>query len=108
MDVFPKKYDKEEFIEFLQKNHVDEVIINKFKTLPESVKKNNYIYRLNIVCTWFSIGDTWYIFEINYYSEDQIEFLFSCKIFRNIEESINNTICDLVNGNYINKPEICK
>jgi hypothetical protein len=108
MGVYPKGYDKEGFVEFLQKNHVKETVINKFKELPETLKKNNYIYKLNIVSTWFSIGETFYNFELNYYCEDQIEFLFSCKIFTNVEESINNLLCDLINGNYISKPEICK
>ena len=108
MGVFPKGYNKEGFIEFLLKNHVDEAIINKFKILPENVKHNTYIYKLNIMCTWFSIGDTYYNFELNYYSDDQIEYLFSCKIFTNVEESINNLICDLIGGKYIDKPEICK
>jgi hypothetical protein len=108
MGIFPIGYSKERFIEFLQQNHVNETIIEKFKIIPENVKKNNHIYKLNIIGTWYNIGDTHYNFELNYYSEDQIEFLFSFKVFTNVEDSINNIICDLVDGKYIKKPENIK
>jgi hypothetical protein len=108
MDVNLSGYDKELFIEFLQKNHVKDSIINKFRELPEIVKKNNYIYKLNIVSTFYSSGNTWYNFELNYYSEDQIEYLFGCKIFTDVEESVNELICNLVESNYMLKPEICR
>ena len=106
MGVYPKGYNKEEFIVFLQENNANETIINKFKILPENVKHNNYIYKLNIVSTFVSVG-MFNNFEINYYSEDQIEFLFPYKIFTNVEESIDNILCDLVEGKYINKPDFC-
>ena len=107
MGVYPKGYSKEEFVEFLLKNHVKDTIINKFKELPETIKSKGHIYKLNIVCTFCSVGETFYNFELNYYCEDEIEFLFSYKIFTNVEESINNLLCDLVGGKYIDKPEIC-
>jgi len=105
MGVYPSGYSKERFIEFLQKNHVNETIIEKFKIIPESVKKNSYIYKLNIICTFFSVCETFYNFEMNYYSEDQIEYLFSFKVFCNVEDSINNIILDLIDSKYIKKPE---
>ena len=108
MGIFPAGYSKEEFTKFLQKNHVNETTIEKFKILPENVKKNTHIYKLNIISTWYSTGDTHYNFELNYYSEDQIEYLFSFKVFTNVEDSIDNLICDLVNSKYIKKPKICK
>jgi hypothetical protein len=107
MGVYPKGYNKEEFIVFLQENYVNNVIIEKFKVLPENVKHNNHIYKLNIVITFISVG-MFNNFEINYYSEDQIEFLFAYKIFTNVEESINNVLCDLIEGKYINKPDFIK
>jgi hypothetical protein len=106
MGVYPKGYNKEEFIVFLQENYVNNAIIEKFKVLPENVKKNNHNYKLNIVSTFVSVG-MFNNFELNYYSEDQIEFLFSYKIFTNVEESINNILCDLIEGKYINKPDFC-
>ena len=108
MQIFPVAYSKEGFIEFLQKNHVNETIIEKFKFLPEIVKKNNHLYKLNILCTWYNTGDTYYNFELNYYSEDQIEYLFSFKVFTNVETSIDNLICDLIEGKFIEKPDIFK
>jgi hypothetical protein len=104
MGVYPKGYNKEEFIVFLQENNANETIINKFKILPETVKHNNHIYKINIVSTFISVG-MFNNFELNYYSEDQIEFLFSYKIFTKVEESINNILCDLIEGKYINKPD---
>lgn len=108
MGVFPIAYSKESFICFLQKNHVNETTIEKFKILPESVKKNNHLYQINILCTWYNTGDTHYNFELNYYSEDQIEYLFPFKVLTNVEDSINNLICDLVNAKFIKKPEKLK
>jgi hypothetical protein len=108
MGVYPTGYNKEKFIEFLQKNHVNEDIIEKFNDFPVSVTKNNYIYRLNIICTWYSIGNTFYNFEFNYYSEELNEFLFSYKVFTDVEESINNLLCDLIAGKYVTKPVKCK
>jgi hypothetical protein len=108
MGIFPTAYSKEGFIEFLQKNHVNETIIEKFKFLPENVKKNKHLYAINILCTWYNTGDTHYNFELNYYSEDQIEYLFPFKVFTNVETSIDNLTCDLVAGKYIKKPEKLK
>jgi hypothetical protein len=108
MGIFPTVYSKGGFIEFLQKNHINETIIDKTKILPESVKKNNHLYKINILCTWYNTGDTHYNFELNYYSEDQIEYLFPFKVFTNVETSIDNLICDLVDGKFIVKPKICK
>jgi hypothetical protein len=108
MGVFPIAYSKEGFIVFLQKNHVNETIIEKFKIIPENVKKNKHLYKLNILCTWYNTGDTYYNFELNYYSEDQIEYLFPFKVLTNVEDSINNLICDLIDGKYIIKPKNLK
>jgi hypothetical protein len=108
MGVYPTGYNKLEFIEFLKKNNVEDSIIKKFMQLPETITHKKHVYRLNIVSTWYSIGDTYYNFEMNYYSDDIIEFLFTYKIFTNVEESINNLLCDLVSGKYIDKIHECK
>lgn len=79
MGVYPTQYSKEEFIEFLQKNHVNELLIEKFKVIPENVKKKSHIYKLNILCTFISVGETSYNFELNYYSEDQLNIYFLLK-----------------------------
>jgi len=104
MGVFPTGYSREGFIQFLRKNNAEESIIEKMYDLPETITHKKHVYKLNIVSTWFSIGNTYYNFEMNYYSEDLIEFLFTYKIFTNVEESINNLICDLVAGKFINLP----
>jgi len=101
MGVFPRSYNKEKFIEYLEKNKVSNDIIIKFKELPETLVHKNSTYKLNIITTWFSIGNTYYNFELNYYSEDLIEFLFSYKIFTDIEKSINYLLTELINNNYI-------
>jgi|ERR1035437_213607 hypothetical protein len=104
MGVYPKGYKKEEFIIFLQENQVNNAIIEKFKVLPEIVKHNSHIYKINIVSTFISVG-MFCNFELNYYSGDQIEFLFPYKIFTKVEKSIDNILYDLIDGKYINKPD---
>jgi hypothetical protein len=104
MGVYPSKYNKEEFREFLEKNNVKDSIIDKFNSLPEKIKHNDCEYDLNIAVTWFSIGNTFYNFELNYYSKEKIEFLFSYKIFNDVEVSINNLLCELYRINVVEKP----
>lgn len=104
MGVFPKAYNKKQFKEFLQSNNVKDSIIEKFNTLPENIKHNDSDYKLNIIATWFSVGSTFYNFELNYYSEETIEFLFSYKIFTDVEVSINNLLCELYKINAVEKP----
>jgi len=107
MGVYPKKYKKEEFLIFLKKNNVSEIIINKFVELPETVKRNGNTFKLDVNSTWYSIGNTYYNFELNYYSEELVEYLFSSKVFSDIEVSVNYLLCELINNYYINKGE-CK
>jgi hypothetical protein len=99
MTAFPVKYSKEDFIKFLLKNNVNDSIINKFNELPESIKKNGDVYDLYINSIWYSDGNTHYEFEINYYSEELIEYLFSSKVFKDVEQSINYILCELKNAN---------
>ena len=46
-------------------------------------------YVLNIIASWREEDDTEYEFELNYYSPDNMEFLFNYKIFNNIHSSLN-------------------
>lgn len=103
MGVYPKSYNKDTFIEFLQKNNVSDTIVDKFKELPETLTRKGHEYKLNIVSTWYSIGNTFYNFELNYYSEELVEFLFSYKIFTDVEKSINYLLCELINAKYLDK-----
>jgi hypothetical protein len=107
MGVYPKQYNRENFLIFLRKNNVNEAIISKFVELPEAVIVNGYKFNLFINVTWYSIGDTFYNFELNYYSEELIEFLFNLKVFNDIEVSINYLLCELINNGYIKINEEC-
>lgn len=101
MCVYPKTYNKEDFIGFLEKNNVGNNIIAKFAQLPDTVVRSGDKFTLDVNSTWYNVGDTHYSFEMNYYSKDLIEFLFSSKVFSDIEVCINNLICELRIGHYI-------
>lgn len=101
MGVYPKKYCKEEFLDFLEKNNVSDTIIAKFVELPETVERSGNTFKLDINSTWYSIGDTFYNFELNYYSKELVEYLFNSKVFGDIEVSINYLMCELINKNLI-------
>lgn len=101
MTAYPKKYNKNEFLKFLNKINVDDVIISNFELLPETLKKNDSVYCLDINSTFYSQGTTYHNFELNYYSEDLIEYLFGLKVFNDIEVSINYLMCELINNGYI-------
>jgi len=101
MGVYPKKYNKNEFLEFLEKINVNDDIINKFIKLPETVEHNGNTFKLDINSIWYSIGDTFYNFELNYYSNELVEYLFSSKVFCSVETSINYLLCELVDKKYV-------
>jgi len=103
MGVYPKQYTREEFLKFLKKNNVGKKIINNFEKLPKIVKRNENEFELYINRTWYNIGNTHYSFELNYYSEELIEFLFNSKVFTDIEISINFLIFELRNNNSLKK-----
>lgn len=108
MEIIPKEYNKETFIAFLRKNNVSDSIIEKFELLPEKLMRRNKEFKIYMSSTWYDTGNTHYNFELNYYSEDLVEFLFSSKIFTDVEKSINFLLCNLINNGYIVKPKICK
>jgi hypothetical protein len=101
MGVYPSKYNKEEFLNFLEKNNVNDNIIAKFVELPELIKRNGDKFELDINVTWYSIGDTFYNFELNYYSKELIEYFFSSKVFGDVEASINYLLCELKNSKIV-------
>jgi len=103
MSIYPKQYTRENFFSFLLKNNVSETIINKFVNLPEAVLRDENKFDLFINVTWYSAGDTYYNFELNYYSEELIEFLFNSKVFNDVEISINYLLCELIENKYITK-----
>lgn len=102
MSVHPHTYDKEGFINFLKKNNVINNVIDKFAKLPDTVvRSGGDKFTLDVNSTWYNIDDTHYSFEMNYYSKEEIEYLFSSKVFTDIEVCINNLICELSIGHYI-------
>jgi len=109
MGVYPSQYSKENFLErFLKKNNVSENIINKFVALPEKVDENEHEYDLYINVVFCSVGNTSYSFELNYYSEELVEYLFNSKVFNDIEVSINYLLCELIEKGYYDKEKECK
>lgn len=101
MRVYPRMYSKEEFIKFLIGNNINDKIISKFAKLPEIVVRNGNKYDLYINTTWYNFGNKHFNFELNYYSEEEIEYLFNSKVFNDVELSINNLLCDLMNAKLI-------
>jgi hypothetical protein len=99
--IYPKRYDKNEFLKYLKKYKVSDKIINDFISLPESVVRSGDTFKLDITLTWYPEAETHYNFEMNYYSEDTIEYLFNSKVFGNVEFCINYLLCELINGNYL-------
>jgi hypothetical protein len=109
MSVYPNQYSREDFLEkFLKKNNVSDSIISKFVELPEKVITDENIYELNINVNWYKIDNTFYDFELNYYCEELVEYLFNSKVFNDIEISINYLLCELMNNGYITLNEECE
>jgi hypothetical protein len=108
MKVTPKEYSKETFIDFLHKNNVSSNVVEKFKELPEKLTRRNKEFKLYVSSTWYDYGNTYYNFELNYYSEELVEYLFTYKVFTDVERSINFLLCELINNGYIVRPKVCK
>lgn len=95
MGYYPTLYNKKRFKKFLIKNNVNDGILKKFAELPITVTVDNIVYDLYIYSVWYSFGNTYYTFELNYYSDANIEFLFHSKQYNDVESSINNLLCEL-------------
>lgn len=95
MGAYPTLYNKESFKVFLIKNNVDEEIIDKFDSLPDKLIRNGNSYDIYINSIWYSVGNTFYNFELNYYCEEKMEFLFNSKVFSDIEISIDILLLEL-------------
>ncbi len=93
--ILPRKYSKKDFILFLQQNNINDKIINKFINLPDTLKRNGGDYNLYINVTWYNVGNPYHSYELNYYSDELIEFMFNSKVFNDIEVSINYIICEI-------------
>jgi hypothetical protein len=95
MGVYPTQYNKESFKVFLIKNNVGGEIIEKFDGLPEKIISKGNTYDIYINSIWYSVGNTFYNFELNYYCEDKIEYLFNSRVFSDIEISIDVLLLEL-------------
>lgn len=100
-DICPKQYNINEFIEYLKKIKINNKIITICSILPEKVIKNDIEYTIYINKIWYNKENTYYHFEMNYYSIDVNEFLFSPKVFYDVETSIIVLYTNLVNINLI-------
>lgn len=100
-NIVSQNYSKNEFINFLKKINISNSVIKKFTKIPETINYNGNKYDLYINTTWYGSKKTKYIFELNYYSDEIIEFLFNSKVFNDVEISINNLIYELNRNNLI-------
>lgn len=106
MNIFPNIYTKTEFLEQLTTNNINDNIIRKFNKLPEFIEINKNTYFIYINVTQYGTKNPTFNYELNYYSNDLIEFLFNSKVFNTVELSINNLLCDLMNMKQININDI--
>ena len=88
-DNEPKTFQKQEFIGYLKDNGVVNGMIARLENLPDIIHVNNHDYVFNAITTWYDRGRTYHEFELNYYSEEDMEFLFTYKIFNDVEVSLN-------------------
>jgi hypothetical protein len=104
MGVYPNQFSREDFLEkFLKENNVSDSIITKFVELPEKIIIDGHEYGLYVNVIFCSVGDTSYTFELNYYCEELVEFLFNSKVFGNVETSINYLMCELLEKQYLER-----
>jgi len=101
MEIYPQKYTKEDFLVYLEKINAKDIIITKFLELPELIVRSGNTFKLDITTVWYDEDETYYNFELNYYSEELVEYLFNSKVFRDVESSINYLLCELMSKNYI-------
>ena len=102
MCVEEKQYKRKEFIKFMNKYGVEEETISKFVDVPEKIIENEYEFNLIITSRWYNIGKTYYEFELNYYSPELMEYMFSLKVYRDIEISVNHLVNELKKKSYLN------
>lgn len=97
MKTIAKKYNKTEFLKYLIKNNVSDNIVFNFNELPEVIERNGNVYDIYINLILYIVNPPYCKYELNYYSENIVEFLFTFKAFDNIEQCVNNIKCDIIN-----------
>ena len=89
----PTTYNKSEFLNFLKNEYND--VIDNFSLLPEQLMRNSDVFKLNVNTIFYGIGDERNVFEMNYYSDEIVEFLFNLKTFNNPKRSIDYLIYEI-------------
>jgi len=87
MENYPVKYIKENFINLLKKKDLEDSIIERYYHLPEFISFDNVTYKLNIIVT-DNEDEKLQIFEINYYSDEGMSFLFDYKASSDITQIV--------------------
>ena len=103
MGVYRGENNKDSFLKYLKKIRANDKIITKFAELPEVVHRNGDTFSLQVTHTFISVSPTGYNFEMNYYSDDLVEYLFNYKVFRDVDVSINYLLCELIEKGYFNE-----
>lgn len=101
MGVKQRNYKRDEFINFMKKCGVGNEIISDFIGIPETIIKDGDKYHLIIISRWYDTGKTHYEFELNYYSSKLMEYLFSLKIYKDVEISVIHLIKELKKMGYL-------
>lgn len=108
MEAYPKKYTIKTFIEFLSENNETIPLIERIEKLPPTLIHENIEYNLNIVKTYYVGDGSYFNYELNYYSNNSLEFLFTYKIFQEIEDSVHHLECELQNEKFISHKSNCQ
>lgn len=108
MEKGTNNYTKEELINFLQKNGINNGILERINNLPDFISVDDKKYDLNILITQKKSDDIYYEFELNYYSKKNVEFLLPYSIRKDIEVSINVLECELMNRKLIDYEVRCE
>lgn len=89
---------KTEFTDYLVEKNINSKAIEKFKQLPETIEGKKIEYKFN--CNIKLNNRNEFEYEMNYYSQKNLKFLFPYKIKNDLEECINeifNTVISFVN-----------
>ena len=89
MGAYPTKRTREEVLESLKFNNVEQSVIDEFNGLPETIVSDGVEYKLNLVSTFFSVSPMWTNYEYNYYNNVTFKTLFKYKCFTNVGDCIN-------------------
>ena len=107
VNVNPEMLGKQDFIAYIEKIGIKNGLVDRVESLPDIIHVNDYDYKLNICTSWHREGVTYHEFEMNYYSEENMEFLLTYKIFKDIEISLTYLECELVRRGFLDADTEC-